>query len=671
MLFRAIVPEMGAMPERAPDDLAPAEDPALGELRDACVGGDLVLFVGAGVSAAAGLPSWERLIEALVGQARARGADPALLGEIEELSLQRRFSEALTASKTALGEADFGREVERQLDDRSKEVPAIGEAIAALSPRLRAVLTTNLDHLLERALGGGWPTLTRGAGDLAQRRGFLLKLHGTLLDRGTWALTRDDAERAMYADPELAPAFSALFQSCPVLFVGYGLSDDDFDHLLERVRAFSGTSPPRHFALVSEGAVKPFRRRELAQAGLRLIFCHDREGNFAESARVLRGLVGAPSKPPTRSKPPPAPARSVEKKAARAPQPPGAPYNRGWYVHREEEESRALAYLETAGAPVVLWAPELFGKSTTLRYLLDHLHQQDSAEGKQGLVIELDLGALLPGDHARSLDGLLENVARSVVQQVPEGDEAWVSALAGGRDPWPIKLRKLFQKHVLPAAGDRLFLVVERADEVWGLPFQGELYGMFRSWCELGHKEPWARLRVLMALSTTPSLVLDGPEGSRSPWNLVPPIELSELGLDQVEALARLYQLDWPREAIAARVVPLVGGHPHHLRTLMYKAALRRLSLDALLAPSSLEALFSQHFGRLIKRLELKRSGGESPLEDAVRAILVDPGADLDETTFQRLLGVGLVIRGEEGYRLRYSLDENHLRKRWGIRRAG
>ena len=103
----------------------------------------------------------------------------------------------------------------------------------------------------------------------------------------------------------------------------------------------------------------------------------------------------------------------------------------------------------------------------------------------------------------------------------------------------------------------------------------------------------------------------------------------------------------------------------------MYKASLRRLSLDALLAPSSLEGLFSQHFGKLIKRLEVKRSAGEPPLEDAVRAILDDPGASLDETTFQRLLGAGLLTRGEGGaYRLRYSLDEGYLRKRWAKRRA-
>ena len=40
-----------------------------------------------------------------------------------------------------------------------------------------------------------------------------------------------------YADPVLKDAFSAIFLACPILFVGYGLADDDFDQILGRVRA--------------------------------------------------------------------------------------------------------------------------------------------------------------------------------------------------------------------------------------------------------------------------------------------------------------------------------------------------------------------------------------------------------------------------------------------------
>jgi hypothetical protein len=161
-----------------------------------------------------------------------------------------------------------GAGVERHLDDKLADEPEVAKAIAALAPKLRAVLTTNLDHLLEKAFSGRWPTLSKATGDIATRREYILKLHGTLLDRAGWVLTREQYDRAMYADPKLKAAFTALFHTCPILFVGYGLADDDFDALLGHVRALAGEQPPRHFALVPADEVTPYRRRKLEAAGI-------------------------------------------------------------------------------------------------------------------------------------------------------------------------------------------------------------------------------------------------------------------------------------------------------------------------------------------------------------------------------------------------------------------
>src|SRR4029077_7710990 len=141
------------------------------------------------------------------------------------------------------------------LDDKGLDAPAVATSIASLAPRLRGVLTTNVDHLVEKAFKGAWPALAKVTGDVVRRRHYILKLHGTLLDRSTWVFTRDEYDRAMYADPNLKSAFSALFHTHPILFVGYGVADDDFDALLGRVGAPAGGQPPRHFALVDEAGV--------------------------------------------------------------------------------------------------------------------------------------------------------------------------------------------------------------------------------------------------------------------------------------------------------------------------------------------------------------------------------------------------------------------------------
>jgi hypothetical protein len=270
----------------------PFADPALEELREAYEGGNLVIFAGAGISAAAGLPSWKQLVDILLDRAKARGASQAALAEIVEMIDKEQLIEALSALKDCLGGPEFGVTIERHLSDRDRPIPEVARAIASLAPRLRTVLTTNLDHLLERALV--WPALARATGDIAQRREkMILKLHGTLLDRSTWVFTRDDYDRAMYADPKLQGAFSALFHSCPLLFVGYGLSDADFDQVLGRVRAFAGDQPPRHFALVAAETVTPHRRSRLERSGIRVITYDNPDGRHGEVVRVLRGLPRA------------------------------------------------------------------------------------------------------------------------------------------------------------------------------------------------------------------------------------------------------------------------------------------------------------------------------------------------------------------------------------------
>ncbi|MFT3771693.1 MAG: SIR2 family protein [Minicystis sp.] len=243
----------------------------------------------------AGSASWKLLAE----RARVtRRADADALAEIADLAAHAEYIDALSAAKAALGPSEFGAVVEQHLDDALADDPGIAKAIAALAPKLRAVLTTNIDHLLERAFAGKWPAIARATGDVARREKVILKLHGTLLERATWVFTREEYDRAMYADPNLSAAFSALFHACPILFVGYGLKDDDFDHLLGRVRAFAGLQPPRHFALVDAKEVTPYRRKRLEDGGVRLIPYENPDGRHRAVVEILRDIPAPPPKRP-------------------------------------------------------------------------------------------------------------------------------------------------------------------------------------------------------------------------------------------------------------------------------------------------------------------------------------------------------------------------------------
>ncbi|HLL55112.1 MAG TPA: hypothetical protein VK447_16270, partial [Myxococcaceae bacterium] len=95
------------------------------ELHRAYLTGNLVVFVGAGVSAGAGLPSWRGLVETLVERARARGAPPEHLSEVQGLLGRGQLIDALSAVKDLLGGSEYGAVVERELDDRGRPVPEV------------------------------------------------------------------------------------------------------------------------------------------------------------------------------------------------------------------------------------------------------------------------------------------------------------------------------------------------------------------------------------------------------------------------------------------------------------------------------------------------------------------------------------------------------------------
>jgi SIR2-like protein len=209
---------------------------------------ELALFLGAGVSMSAGLPSWSGLLDLLAERAGIPADEAA---ELRLLPAQ----DAATLIARSLDEP-----VERALGAvLHAEKYGLSHALLAALPMWEAV-TTNYDDLFERA----WTAIGRSPALLPFEpvradRPYLLKLHGDLRRGRNVVLTRDHYLRFEGAQGALAGVVQGLLMTRHVLFAGFSLADENFLRLVDEVRRVReddrvlGTA----LALVDE----PLRRR--------------------------------------------------------------------------------------------------------------------------------------------------------------------------------------------------------------------------------------------------------------------------------------------------------------------------------------------------------------------------------------------------------------------------
>jgi len=182
--------------------------------------GNLVLFLGAGVSQPAGVPSWAGLIEHL---AKESGSYADKVHELNQIH---------PTDAASLLEKDLGPRFHEILRALLSEKPhPLGHALLA-SLRSMEAITTNFDTLYEQACLPAFAQSLRTLPREAAKPGepWLLKMHGDI-DSETRVLTREayllfDA----YWRP-LASMVQAAMMTRHMLFIGYSLTDENFIRL--------------------------------------------------------------------------------------------------------------------------------------------------------------------------------------------------------------------------------------------------------------------------------------------------------------------------------------------------------------------------------------------------------------------------------------------------------
>ncbi|MEN3944238.1 SIR2 family protein [Prosthecobacter sp. SYSU 5D2] len=234
---------------------------ALDELGAAFKNGRASLFVGAGISAISGLPSWSGLLDELIVELKGQpGVSTRLIADARKLLKDR--SKWLTLAQLLRNELGkkFNEFVGRRFADSKIKPNEVHDLIVDLP--WSAIVTTNYDRLIERAFArklgdqGDIPVLTYASpGGIASnyRRGekFIVKAHGDAkMKPESVVLTESDYRNLVHREIGYQAVLQALFTTNSFLFIGCSLADPDLRMMLTFLHSAFHGDTATHYALI-------------------------------------------------------------------------------------------------------------------------------------------------------------------------------------------------------------------------------------------------------------------------------------------------------------------------------------------------------------------------------------------------------------------------------------
>jgi SIR2-like protein len=278
------------------------------KLRNALATGDVIPFVGAGMSQSIGLPGWGKFLLTCL-----EGVDSGeTCNKINNLISEERFPEAASEIETAIGAEALQKLIEATFGDQQIDGKEALEPLT-LIPHLTngPVATTNFDRVIECVFHGAAKPLKSvhiGAAmenatmALIEDRSDLMKIHGTWNQWEDRVLTAKEY-RATYGGltaKELNITHSLpflllqMFARRRMLFLGCGLGQDLTMELLAVIK--EKTKADKHYALMAQNEEYERVDRRLRESGIIPIWYPPKQRAEAISA-ILRLVMpnGAPS----------------------------------------------------------------------------------------------------------------------------------------------------------------------------------------------------------------------------------------------------------------------------------------------------------------------------------------------------------------------------------------
>jgi len=217
---------------------------------------NLVIFVGAGISenyakinSGKGFPSWQTLIDEMVAEDMQHRKDIDFL-KIAQIFQDNNSKEALVYKVKELFPNDY-------------DFHDIHKLIFELEPE--HVLTTNYDSLLEKAMRSKNLDIKYHVVDTDEaiplsksKQNLLVKAHGDLY-RGNIILSEQDYNEYDKNFPLILSFIRYVFSKYKVLFIGFSLSDPNFNKILYWVKNILDENSIKHSVILHSGITESER----------------------------------------------------------------------------------------------------------------------------------------------------------------------------------------------------------------------------------------------------------------------------------------------------------------------------------------------------------------------------------------------------------------------------
>ncbi|KAL1507964.1 hypothetical protein AB1Y20_007568 [Prymnesium parvum] len=213
-----------------PDDVADVEafNHEVDRLADAFLYRQVSLFLGAGVSINAGLPSWKQLLDILATDLDLPDDHRAAL------SLLNPLEAASVLAARAGGEAVLKQRC-AAIIGAAKRHSLMHGLLAGLP--FKGCITTNFDELFELAVIGAGAEMAVLPADIGTVRDrWCLKLHGSVSRPSSIVLTRSDYTRYSAEQAASEGVLQGILMTQHVLFVGFSMRDENWCRIVEKVR---------------------------------------------------------------------------------------------------------------------------------------------------------------------------------------------------------------------------------------------------------------------------------------------------------------------------------------------------------------------------------------------------------------------------------------------------